>query len=199
MRVAAISAEPQTVVAAVLEALSAGGPGDEQYQDDLTDGPGYALLDQDAGSTFAGCLCEAGIAPARVCKFLMVVRTYPIRVGGESGPLTAELSWQEIEERSGLTGLAEKELTSKTNRLRRAGEPEWDLLRKAAVFNAPTDVALTFADYLSTENTNASRFEQGPDETIRFVDEVEGVTGARVSLIATGFDARRGVINRRQW
>lgn len=147
----------------------------------------------------AGCLAEAGIAPARVRKVVMVVRTYPIRVGGESGPLTAELSWQVIEGRSGLTGLADKEMTSKTNRLRRVGEPEWDLLRRAAVLNAPTDVALTFADYLSAQNASASRFEQLTDETIRFIDEVERVTGARVSLIATGFDPRRGVIDRRQW
>lgn len=147
----------------------------------------------------AGCLAEAGVAPARVRKVVMVVRTYPIRVGGESGPLSSEISWQQIEERSGLTGLADKELTSKTKRLRRVGEPEWDLLRKAAVLNAPTDVALSFADYLSAENRDASRFEQLTDETIRFVDEVERVTGARVSLIATGFDSRRGVIDRRQW
>ena len=46
----------------------------------------------------AGCLAEAGIAPARVRKVVMVVRTYPIRVGGTSGPLTSELTWQEIEE-----------------------------------------------------------------------------------------------------
>lgn len=147
----------------------------------------------------AGCLAEAGIAPARVRRVVMVVRTYPIRVGGNSGPLTAELTWEEIEERSGLTGLAEKELTSKTKRLRRVGEFEWDLLRKAALQNAPTDIALTFADYLSAENALASRFEQLTDDTIRFVDEVERVTGARVSLIATGFDPRRGVIDRRQW
>lgn len=147
----------------------------------------------------AGCLAEAGIAPARVRKVIMVVRTYPIRVSGTSGPLTAELSWEQIEARSGLSGLAAKERTSKTDRLRRVGEPEWDLLRKAAVLNAPTDVALTFADYLSAKNADASRFEQLTDDTIRFVDEVERVTGARVSLIATGFDPRRGVIDRRQW
>lgn len=147
----------------------------------------------------AGCLAEAGVAPARVRKVILVVRTYPIRVGGASGPLTTELSWEEVETRSGLTGLADKELTSKTGRLRRVGEPEWDLLRRAALLNAPTDIALTFADYLSADNVNASRFEQLDEDTIRFVDEVERVTGARVSLIATGFDSRRGVIDRRQW
>ena len=50
----ALGRRTRTVVAAVLEALAAGGPGDEQYQDALTDGPGYALHDQDEDFTFAG-------------------------------------------------------------------------------------------------------------------------------------------------
>lgn len=147
----------------------------------------------------AGCLAEAGIAPARVRKVVMVVRTYPIRVGGKSGPLTRELDWDEIERRSGLTGLAEKERTSKTNKLRRVGEPEWDLLRRAAVLNAPTDIALTFVDYLGEPNTKAWRFEQLTQETLQFIDEVERVTGARASLISTGFMPHRGIIDRRDW
>ena len=147
----------------------------------------------------AGCLAEAGVAPARVRKIVMVVRTYPIRVGGPSGPLAAELSWEEIERRSGLVGLAERERTSKTNKLRRVGEPEWDLLRRAAVHNAPTDIALTFADYLGIQNARAWRFEQLTEETIQFIDEIERVTGARVSLISTGFMRDRGIIDRRAW
>lgn len=147
----------------------------------------------------AGCIAEAGIAPARVRKVVLVVRTYPIRVGGNSGPLTTELTWETVEERSGLAGLAEKERTSKTNKLRRVGEPEWDLLRRAAVLNAPTDIALTFADYIDAANAEAWRFEQLTDAAIRFIDEVERVTGARVSLISTGFMQHRGIIDRRQW
>jgi adenylosuccinate synthase len=147
----------------------------------------------------AGCLAESGIAAARVRKVVLIVRSYPIRVGGNSGPLTTELTWEEIERRSGLTGLAEKEHTSKTNRLRRVGEPEWDLLRRSALHNAPTDIALTFADYLDAKNGEAWRFEQLTEDTIRFVDEIERVTGARVSLIATGFMPHRGIIDRRQW
>lgn len=147
----------------------------------------------------SGCLAEAGIAPARVRKTVLVVRTYPIRVGGESGPLRKELQWEDVEERSGLTGLAKKERTSKTNKLRRVGEPEWDLLRRSALQNAPTDIALTFADYLGAENANAWRFEQLTEETIEFIDEIESVTGARVSLISTGFMRHRGIVDRRQW
>lgn len=50
----ALGRRTPAVVRAVLEALSAGGPGDERYQDALTDGPGYALPDQDSAFTFSG-------------------------------------------------------------------------------------------------------------------------------------------------
>jgi adenylosuccinate synthase len=128
-----------------------------------------------------------------------VVRSYPIRVGGPSGDFTKELTWPEIEKRCGLSGLEEKEKTSKTKTLRRVGEFEWDLLRRAALFNAPTDIALTFADYVDGKNAEAWRFEQLTPGTIRFIDEIESVTGARVSLISTGFMQFRGIIDRRQW
>ena len=39
----------------------------------------------------------------------------------------------------------------------------------------------------------------GTKETLQYVDEVERVTGARVSLIATGFMPNRGIIDRRLW
>lgn len=43
----ALGRRTRAVVETVLRALAAGGPGDESYQDALTDGPGYALADQD--------------------------------------------------------------------------------------------------------------------------------------------------------
>lgn len=147
----------------------------------------------------SGALAEAGIAPARLRRTVLVVRAYPIRVGGPSGPMTKELDWTEIERRSGLDGLEAKELTSKTHTLRRVGEFEWDLLRRAALFNAPTDIALTFADYIDSKNASAWRFEQLTEETISFIDELERVTGGRVSLISTGFMPHRGIIDRREW
>ena len=42
------------VVATVLQALDAGGPGDEHYQDKLFAGPGYALPDEDTDFSFGG-------------------------------------------------------------------------------------------------------------------------------------------------
>ena len=151
----------------------------------------------------AGCLAEAGIAPARVRRTIMVVRSYPIRVGGPSGYMTTPIEWEEIERRAKLPAgtLSKRELTSKTKTLRRVGEFEWDLVRKAALLNAPTDIALTFADYLAVENREAWRFEQLSKGSLRFIDELERVTGARVSLVSVGFEqySQRILIDRRDW
>ena len=155
-------------------------------------------------TTVTGCLAEAGIPPSRVRKVIMVCRTYPIRVGnprgGTSGPMSQKLTPEEISRRSGkkLKEILETEITSTTHRKRKFGEFDWVLLRKAALLNGPTDIALTFADYLSSKNEIARRFEQLEPETISFIHEVERVAGARVSLIATGFNTR-SIIDRRSW
>jgi adenylosuccinate synthase len=157
----------------------------------------YVTSRETSGS---GCLAEAGIAPSRVRKTIMAVRTYPIRVEGNSGPMQNELNWQVISDRSGipLDELLAAERTTTTDKKRRVAEFDWNLLRKAASLNGPTDIALTFADYITIENRKARRFEQLSEPTIRLVEEIERVAAAPVSLITTRFDAR-SIIDRRAW
>jgi adenylosuccinate synthase len=111
-----------------------------------------------------------------------------------------EISYKELADSSGISEaqLRKTEKTTTTQRQRRVGRFEWSLLRRAASLNGPTDVALTFADYLDTKNSAAQRFEQLTPSTIRFIEEVEAVTGAPVSLISTRFGAR-AIIDRRKW
>lgn len=155
-------------------------------------------------TTVSGCLSEAGISPSRVRKTIMVCRTYPIRVqnppGGTSGPLRQELDWEEIARRAGVPvrQIRTNERTSTTNRERRVGAFDWVLLRKNSALNGPTDIAITFADYLDPLNAGARRYEQLTPDTIRFVEEVERVGAAPVSLISTRFDFR-SIIDRRTW
>ena len=155
-------------------------------------------------TTASGCLAEAGIPPGKVRRVIMVCRTYPIRVqnpeGGTSGPMSQEITLEEIAKRSGieLDELERKERTSTTDRERRIGEFDWELLRKASLLNRPTDIALTFTDYLTIKNRAAMRFEQLHSDTINFIEEIERVSGARVSLIGTGFN-HRSIIDRRGW
>jgi adenylosuccinate synthase len=153
----------------------------------------------------SGCLSDAGISASRVRRIIMVCRTYPIRVqdtdaGNSSGHMNRQISYEELSQRSEIPieELKRIEKTTTTNRQRRIGEFEWELLRKAASLNGPTDVALTFADYLTIKNRTAQRFEQLTQDTIRFIEEIELVTGAPVSLISTRF-GERAIIDRRKW
>lgn len=165
----------------------------------------------------AGCLAEAGISPSRIRRILMVVRPTPIRVADpdekdgkkeRSGPLKHETSFQEIARQAGLNAeeVTTLEITSTTKRNRRVGWFEWDQFRHACSLNAPTDIVLTFADYIDAKNEQARRFEQLSSDTIKFIEELERISQAPVSLINTRFPRNpdesidlRTVIDRRNW
>lgn len=151
-------------------------------------------------TTVAGTLSEAGVSPRRVRRSVMVCRTYPIRVGGTSGPIgqSRDLTWEDIAARSGIPAEDIDERGSVSGNRRRVAEFDWHMLRRSAELNGATDVALTFADYLDFRNRDAFRYDQLQPETIRFVEEVEQVSGSPVSLIATNF-SDRSVIDRREW
>ena len=163
----------------------------------------------------AGCLAEAGISPSRVRRILMVVRPQPIRVGNPdgndgyiSGQLKHEVDFKTIAESAGLNpeDVLGYEKTSTTKRPRRVGWFEWEQFHQACALNAPTDIVLTFADYLSAANQSARRFERLHIDTIKFIEELERVAQAPVSLINTCFPRNPGetidlrtVIDRRNW
>jgi len=163
----------------------------------------------------AGCLAEAGISPSRVRRILMVIRPTPIRVGNpdgnagySSGGIKHETTWDEIAESASLDAEEVKahEKTSTTRRDRRVGWFEWEQFRNACALNAPTDVVLTFADYIDAKNQSARRFEQLTQDTIKFIEELERIAQAPVSLINTRFPRElhskidlRTIIDRRNW
>jgi len=163
----------------------------------------------------AGCLAEVGISPNRVRRILMVVRPTPIRVGNPdgdkkltSGWLKHETTFVTIATAAGLdpTEVPQNERTSTTKRPRRVGWFDWDQFRRACALNAPTDIVLTFADYISVKNQKARRFEQLTEDTIKFVEELERIAQSPVSLINTRFPRKpeekidlRTVIDRRNW
>lgn len=151
-------------------------------------------------TTVSGCIAEAGISPRRVRKVIMVCRAYPIRVGGPSGPMKNEISRHAISTRSGISyrEICNTEKTSTTKKIRRIGEFDWEQLQRAVILNGPTEIALSFVDYLNIENREARRFEQLDDATIKFIEEIERVSGIPVSLISTRFDYR-SIIDRRAW
>jgi len=98
----------------------------------------------------AGIIAEVGIAPSRVTDVLLVCRTYPIRVAGNSGPMKNEISWEELNSRITDMGGTEikPEKTTVTHKVRRIAEWDDELFERACILNAPTQIALTFTDYI---------------------------------------------------
>jgi adenylosuccinate synthase len=156
-------------------------------------------------TTVSGCLSEAGFGVNRVRKVVMVTRRYPIRVqspdGGTSGEFySEEISFETVSQRSGfpVEEMKKLEITSTTKRQRRIAEFNWALFRKACELNTPTDIALTFSDYISYSNQQARRYDQLSHSTTKFIDEMERCSEVPVSLISTRF-SNRSIIDRRNW
>jgi adenylosuccinate synthase len=117
-----------------------------------TQGSGLSLLHSNwpyctsIDTNAAGIISEVGIAPSRVTDVLMVCRTYPIRVHGNSGPMKGEIDWSEIVDAKGTPIMPEK--TTVTKKVRRIAKWDDNLFNQSCVLNAPTEIALTFADYV---------------------------------------------------
>lgn len=151
-------------------------------------------------TSVSGCMADAGISPRRINNVIMVVRTLPIRVGGESGWMGRELEWKDVSDRSGIPveDLVEAEKGTVSNRLRRIAEFDWGQLRRATEINGATEIALTFADYLGVDNRDATDFSGLNNITQQFIRRVEAVAGVQVSLVSKAF-AHGGVIERGTW
>lgn len=96
----------------------------------------------------AGIIAEVGIAPSRVTDVLLVCRTYPIRVAGNSGPMKGETSWWHISDK---VGHKVEERTTVTKKVRRVAEWDDDLFAYSFMLNEPTEIALTFCDYIDPD------------------------------------------------
>ncbi len=140
-------------------------------------------------------LDDMAIPPGLVGDVLLVVRTYPIRVGntadGYSGgwmPDQEELSWDEIEKRTGLSGLAAKELTTVTKRVRRVASFSKQLLLDCVRCNGATGMVVTFAEYLDKRALGVRNANALPDAVYQFVADIECLTSVPVIAVSTGPD-----------
>lgn len=150
-------------------------------------------------TSVSGCLSDAGIAPSRVGRVIMVTRTYPIRVGGDSGPMGCEIQFDEVARRS-LVPLSEIETTEVgtiSGNKRRMAEFDWARFRQAVVLNGATEIALTFSDYLDVSNQKATCYADLSPATQAMVTKLERVSGVPVTMVSVSFkkDVLGGVID----
>lgn len=132
-------------------------------------------------------LAEAGVAPSACAGVVMVLRTYPIRVGGNSGSMHMELTWDTIAERSGRP--PDKplvEMTSVTRKVRRVGEFDWDLLDIAIRLNRPRYLIVHGLDYLNYCDTGVTQFTDLSQSSRAWIQMLQERSGVSVLAAFTG-------------
>jgi adenylosuccinate synthase len=135
-------------------------------------------------TTAAGALAEAGLSPLDVDEVVLVLRAFPIRVAGDSGPFGApEIDWETVACEGGHeVPLAEH--TSVTRRLRRIARFDPLLVRAAIAVNNPSLVVLNHVDYVDAEGRGGWLTARGRS----FVDEVSASIGRGVDYVGLGPD-----------
>jgi len=139
--------------------------------------PHATSRDTTAG-TFVG---EAGLSPRDVDDVTLVIRTFPIRVAGDSGPLFGETTWSLIAARAGLPPNYH-ELTTATRKIRRVGHFDPSIVIRAIRVNHPDRIVLNHLDYVDEvirrgeDSSKASEF---------LVKEIENGIGHTVDWVGT--------------
>jgi adenylosuccinate synthase len=116
----------------------------------------------------------------------VVLRTFPIRVAGNSGPLVGETTWDDLATLS--RGYIQPEKTTVTHKIRRVGRWDPDLARTAVAANGGPDakVALTFFDYWFPELAGQTEPEVLTHDMRACLAEIENQIGAEVAWLGTG-------------
>lgn len=148
-------------------------------------------------TTAAAFLSEVGLSPRLVTDLFMVLRSYPIRVGGYSGPMRDETTWDYVAAAAGHP----KELveyTTVTGILRRVGEFDWALADRAVQINRPTALTLHGVDYIDYKDYGKRAWQDLGPRTKTFVHILEKRLGVPVAYVFTGPEEGQIIDRRRQ-
>lgn len=133
-------------------------------------------------------MSDAGLAPSLARFTFGVMRTYPIRVAGNSGPMgnAKEIDWAEVSRRCGAPDGAIVEKTTVTKRVRRVSEIDWQFMKRSVALNRPDGIFITFIDYIDWSMHGKTEYRDLTVNAIKFIGEVEGQLGVPVVGISTG-------------
>ena len=146
-------------------------------------------------TTAAGFVAEAGLSPLDVDDVVMVVRAFPIRVPGNSGPLPDEISWETLAHESGhRSSIAE--YTSVTKSLRRVARFDPEIVRGAIPINRPTRIVLNHVDYVDSECAATGRLTT---RARSFVRDVTSSLHAPIDYVGFGPDHLARLASMKEW
>jgi adenylosuccinate synthase len=143
-------------------------------------------------TTASAALAEAGLSPMDVDDVTVVLRTFPIRVAGNSGKLPKETTWERVATSAG-DARDLREYTTVTNKLRRVGEFDAEIVRRAISVNNPSRLVLNHLDYVGS----ADQVGQAASKVELFVADVEQQISQRIDwygFSGLGVVEREGLI-----
>ena len=143
---------------------------------------------------------DAGISPFAVRDIYGVTRTFPIRVAGNSGPMSGqEITWEEITEHAN-SPVPIVEITTATKRKRRVftlDGPEGPKdLQKALNINRPTKIMLSFVDYLNYEDRYKQSWDSLTQKTRDWITTLESKMGIFFNYLSTGPDIAHTIVRK---
>ena len=133
-------------------------------------------------TTAAVFLAETGLSPFDVKHIIMVIRSYPIRVAGHSGPFIQEIDWDTVTNEAG----AEQKIierTTVTENVRRVARFSPDIVKEAIRVNQPNIIVLNHMDYLDYKNKNKAVLST---KQYRYVSQIEREIGAKIQYCGNG-------------
>ena len=133
-------------------------------------------------TTAAFFLAETGISPFDVEHIIMTIRTFPIRVSGNSGPLENEIDWMTVSKESGSKEYFE-EKTTVTQKTRRVARFDSNIVKEAIAVNKPDIIVLNHLDYLDYSNKDSMQLT---DSQKSFVKDIENKIGRKVDYYGNG-------------
>lgn len=103
------------------------------------------------------------MSPFDVEDIILTIRTFPIRVEGNSGELKNELGWERLKQIP--------EFTSVTKKVRRVAEFDAEIVLRAIMSNRPTKIVLNHLDYIEKEkrSTFIKEIEQSINQKIDYI------------------------------
>jgi len=133
-------------------------------------------------TTAAGFLSESGLSPFDVEHVVMVLRAFPIRVAGNSGPLPNEITWELLTRESGSkTKLCE--YTTVTHRVRRVARFDPDLVKQAIIANRPDVIFLNHVDYFDMKQRDLTELSS---QQMKEVTSIENAIDRRIDYVGNG-------------
>lgn len=141
-------------------------------------GPHYPYVTS-RDTTAASFVSESGLAPHDVDQVVLVLRAFPIRVGGNSGPLPNEIDWPTLVKEANLPPNFH-ERTSATNRVRRVARFDPAIVRHAIAANNPTHIVLNHLDYVDPNGIT--------EKSTDFVRKIEDDINKRISYLGFSRD-----------